>query len=163
MKTNNKLREALETLVDLVDTWKDHLPPAIRDGEVSSALNKANVVLDEPTKNCEVGTAKEQGERFTELCNQRRLHSKCPPGSCACCAIAWAQTPYDGCEMNCKDIDLSSIGAVCSSCAHALGFKPKNKTVGVWIGECEVCHKRKACTDLHHDWNPRKQSLAGKG
>jgi hypothetical protein len=48
-----KLRDALETLVDLVDAWKDHLPSAIRDGELSEALEKANSALDAPPRNCD--------------------------------------------------------------------------------------------------------------
>ncbi len=50
--------------------------------------------LATPLRNCDVGTAKEQGERFTNLCNQRRTHYQCPAGSCGCCALAWAQMPY---------------------------------------------------------------------
>ena len=56
-----------------------------------------------------------------------------------------------------KVIDLLAVGAVCEDCARTLGFTPKNKIVSVWIGECEVCHQRKPCTELLHDWNPPKR------
>ena len=37
------------------------------------------------------------------------------------------------------------------------GFTPEDKVVGVWMDECGVCHQRKPCTDLHHDWKPPKE------
>jgi hypothetical protein len=46
-----------------------------------------------------------------------------------------------------KDID-----SVCSKCAQSIGFVPKDKVVGVWMGECELCHEFKPCTNLWHDW-----------
>ena len=52
--------------------------------------------------------------------------------------------------------DYSKIGAVCFDCAKAAGFTQKKKIVGVWIGECDICHKQKTCTDLWHDWKPTK-------
>lgn len=56
-----------------------------------------------------------------------------------------------------KGVDISSVGAVCNDCARAAGFVPKDKTVGVWVGECEICHQRKPCTNLWHDWTKRKE------
>ena len=53
MQTNNKLREALETLVDIVDAWKDHLLPVIRDGELAKVIKKAEAALAEPPRNCD--------------------------------------------------------------------------------------------------------------
>ena len=65
--------------------------------------------------------------------------------------------------MNARDINLSNIHAVCGDCARTLGFTPKNKVVGVWMGECGVCHQRKPCTNLWHDWNPPKRGGHHKG
>ena len=53
METNNKLREALETLVDLVEAWQDHLPSAIREGELAKAIKKAEAALSAPPRNCD--------------------------------------------------------------------------------------------------------------
>ena len=63
--------------------------------------------------------------------------------------------------------DYTDIGAVCSDCARKAGFVPKKKTVGMWIGECDICHKEKPCTDLWHDWmltkkRKKKESEDGK-
>ena len=56
--------------------------------------------------------------------------------------------------------DLSHIGAVCRDCATKAGFAPKNKVVGVWINECGICHEKKPCTHLCHDWIPKKKGGA---
>lgn len=106
MQTNNKLREALETLVDVVEAWQDHLPSAIREGEVSAALDKANAALAEPVRNCEVGTLEEQAFRFAEFCDSWKVvddmtecdkcNGDCPLiGMDGECKLAWAQMPYE--------------------------------------------------------------------
>lgn len=48
--------------------------------------------------------------------------------------------------------EYDNVGDVCDRCARKAGFVPKDKIMGVWVGKCEICHKRKPCTDLHHDW-----------
>ena len=53
--------------------------------------------------------------------------------------------------------DYSNTRTVCFECARKAGFTPKNKTVGVWVDECGICHERKPCTDLLHDWIPPKK------
>ena len=52
--------------------------------------------------------------------------------------------------------DYTQIGAVCFDCAMAAGFTLKEKALGVWVGECDICHKQKPCADLWHDWVPPK-------
>ena len=51
--------------------------------------------------------------------------------------------------------DYSNIGTVCFDCAMKAGFVQKNKIVGAWIGECDICHQQKTCSDLWHDWVPK--------
>ena len=90
----NSLREALEALVEVVEAWKDHLPSAIRDGELSEALEKANSALALPRRNCDVGTAEEQMKRQHDtMCNTTKA---CPNSdwSCKKCFAEWAQMPY---------------------------------------------------------------------
>lgn len=100
MQTNNILREALEALVDVVEAWQDHLPSAIREGEVSAALDKANAALAEPVRNCEVGTVAEQAKRFeeyceSEVCKRKRCKSRAKALCIERCALEWAQMPYE--------------------------------------------------------------------
>ena len=53
--------------------------------------------------------------------------------------------------------DYSNIGAVCFDCAMKAGLVQKHKICGAWLGECDICHEQKPCTDLHHDWTSLKE------
>lgn len=44
--------------------------------------------------------------------------------------------------------------------AFSAGYTPKDKVIGVWMDECGICHKRKPCTDLVHDWRRVKNGDA---
>lgn len=55
-------------------------------------------------------------------------------------------------------MSLLNIQQVCFDCAKAHGFVPKDKVFGVWMGECEVCHKTKFCSNLYHDWQKKGKS-----
>jgi len=106
MKTNNTLREAL----DLVDEgFTEGCLDAPGDCPTKHDLHRVSVIrekvksaLAEPVKNCEVGTAEEQGKRFTEFCyknrNMERCCGDCPAfnrGGFAECELVWAQMPYE--------------------------------------------------------------------
>lgn len=54
-------------------------------------------------------------------------------------------------------IDYTNVGAVCFDCAKSAGFTPKRKVAGVWMDKCGICHERKPCTDLWHDWIKEKE------
>ena len=91
------MREAIETLVDLVNAWKDHLPPVIEE-EVSNALNKVEAVLSAPPRNCDVGTAEEQAERFHRSAIKCKSDLMRPCIGCVhlCyCYAQWMAKPYE--------------------------------------------------------------------
>lgn len=55
--------------------------------------------LKKSLRNCDVGTADEQAERFDEFCYNHRSREKgcgdCPLlDGVSCCELAWAQMPY---------------------------------------------------------------------
>ena len=54
--------------------------------------------------------------------------------------------------------DYSNVGAVCFDCAKKAGFKFNKVAASVWVGECGICHDRKTCTNLWHDWVPPKMT-----
>lgn len=100
METNNKMREALKDIGRLVE--QIHFLYSDYPSEIHEIARKVNAALAEPVKNSEVGTAEEQGERFSAYC---RTH-KHPESECLLCPLlgqtggycelAWAQTPYEG-------------------------------------------------------------------
>lgn len=97
MKTNSKQREALEAARDLIlPQCNGGTAFARACGEV---VNKIMSALAAPPRNCEVGTAEEQEERYLKLKREfvDRL-ARCPavghsfffPDS-----LYWAQMPYE--------------------------------------------------------------------
>ena len=74
--------------------------------EMANALDKAKATLAEPIRNCDVGTAEDQADRFYAFCEGHRFQSGikgmcsslCPCISCRgmChCIIKWSQMPYE--------------------------------------------------------------------
>lgn len=101
---SSKIRETLEEVVSILSTWTDHLPPVIQE-KAQEAIDKAEAALDEPLRNCEVGAAEEQTERFKDLCRKYR-RGPGPRANCKGCPIqhesqhvgctfAWSQMPYE--------------------------------------------------------------------
>lgn len=92
MQTNNKLREAVTKILNLTNSLDENCavdPVEIRD--------IAKAALAETVKNCDVGTAEEQEDRFRRYCNSRGTFC----GDCPLynnrrgeCRFAWAQMPY---------------------------------------------------------------------
>ena len=91
---------------DIMDEYKcrERGFPALLDLRYA-AIPKANAALAAPPRNCDVGTAEEQIERFNEFCNSEWRDSgdancdNCPlwvSGTIGKdCQIRWAQMPYE--------------------------------------------------------------------
>ena len=94
MQTNNKLREALKHIQNLADALD------LNEPNVIAILDTCRDALAEQVKNCDVGTAEEQVERWGTFCN--RYDDDCT--GCPCdaaytgtytqCFSQWAQMPY---------------------------------------------------------------------
>ena len=99
----SKIREALEEVVSILSTWTDHLPPVIQD-EVQEAIEKAEAALDEPLRNCDIGTAEEQAIRFHKYCSRQSQDDifclGCPLIKEERCELVWSQMPYEKGETN---------------------------------------------------------------
>ena len=99
-----KLREALEMLRELLGDLL-RLGDAEYHDDFSNFCDIIDAALSAPPRNCDVGTAQEQDERFHRFCVKHHT------GSCAgChnpvgdytvangvreCALVWAQMPYE--------------------------------------------------------------------
>jgi len=92
-------REALETVRKYV---KETTPDKVMLGVIEVWCDEA---LAKPPRNCDVGTAEEQAERFAKYCD--RFH-RC--NGCPCCGkmkynrceFIWAQMPYEAEEGGAK-------------------------------------------------------------
>ena len=102
---SSKLREALNQLLGLIDNEILVFSNGLDPSEVSNAqyqIDKADEALAEPVRNCDVGTAEEQLDRYGLFCQ-----NKCPVcenrHSCHICGeryrmkcmVAWSQMPYE--------------------------------------------------------------------
>ena len=99
-----KLREALKQASELNDLWFDTF--TLPDGATSIHDEIEDVIsaaLAAPPRNCDVGTAEEQYERYKKLCSRACL--SCPvhkefdfrKALRWSCQLIWAQLPYE-CE-----------------------------------------------------------------
>ena len=93
-----KLREAVACLVSEIEHRNilDDLGMFKRD-TLRGILNGVKNALAEPIRNCDVGTVREQEERFMEFCG----HCNCKSckltidGISGNCEIVWSQMPYE--------------------------------------------------------------------
>lgn len=53
--------------------------------------------------------------------------------------------------------EMEVKNSVCRECADRMGYEPKNKIVGAWVGECDFCGKRKSLMSLWHDFKKRER------
>jgi hypothetical protein len=87
MKVNNKYREVLENILT-------NFPGGL--GLYPEIYSQVTDVLKEPLRNCDVGTAREQKERFDNYCESIECN-KCPAyfDKSIDCGIWWSQMPYE--------------------------------------------------------------------
>ena len=87
----NEIRSRLSYLYERLDGTFD--PPALKE-----VYEIARTALSAPPRNCDVGTAEEQEERFTKFCRGQDCKRTCPfsddydPYRCE---FAWGQMPYE--------------------------------------------------------------------
>lgn len=95
------MRDALEWIVNLAPEY----PARGVDWNAlaADAFLTASAALAKPARNCDVGTAEEQAERFKQFCldnhSAEHLCSRCPLGKrlgndVDMCQLHWAQMPY---------------------------------------------------------------------
>ncbi len=94
------MREALADIADICDGKKGQ----ITSEERLIIYNLAKTARALPFRNCDVGTAEEQAERFYNFCvrNSGSINGMCDP-KCPCiaspdkchCMCKWAQMPYE--------------------------------------------------------------------
>jgi hypothetical protein len=90
-----KMREALEKVVEIAKReWN-----AFRETAAMYEMHKiCTAALAEPLRNCDVGTAEEQEERYIKLKREhvdRILRCPAEPGSYFPDSLYWAQMPYE--------------------------------------------------------------------
>ena len=91
------IRENNDTLIGRMDALKLEEEA----GRIEVAWKREReAALSAPPRNCDVGTAEEQAERFAEYCDseackRNRCKSRAKALCIERCAIAWSQMPYE--------------------------------------------------------------------
>ena len=84
------MREALET-ISKCDTSKEE--------DCYTLYRVCEAALSALPRNCDIGTAEEQSERYEKFCYAHRSREKgcggCPLCDIVCCGFAWLQMPYE--------------------------------------------------------------------
>lgn len=100
-----KMRDALSDVVGLLESILEAFSNGtggVYMSDVAEAIDNANAVLAEPIRNCDVGTAEEQAERFKKFCfgHQTPWHgcTNCAVLMSEKCALTWGQMPYEAKE-----------------------------------------------------------------
>ena len=97
-----KMREALEQIHELLSIGGS--PDTAMCIRYEAAYQMAKEALSAPPRNCDVGTAEEQADRFHSFCNKRQsgiqglCSQQCPCILCCSmsqCLTKWAQMPYE--------------------------------------------------------------------
>ena len=96
------MRDALEEvrfyLPHFLQYMRLHREDEEAGGYYGRILDVVNVGLSGHPRNCDVGTAEEQYERFVRWCASRNMKDCWGVGcgvSCRKCLIAWSQMPYE--------------------------------------------------------------------
>ena len=117
MKLNlERMRAALREAADVATNALEHQPEATGEcwqhlsaavGKVHQATRLGWANLVNPPRNCDVGTEKEQSERYKAYCRKHFTPDQLGGNCRACplkdirgwsCQLAWAQMPYEEAE-----------------------------------------------------------------
>lgn len=94
-----KMRKALGEAADALEDCLRAFGPMLGEAKETAfrqCLSEAWEAQEAPARNCDVGTAKEQDERYRSYCSSKGCRNcPCDDSGCADCSFAWAQLPYE--------------------------------------------------------------------
>jgi hypothetical protein len=106
------MREALKHIKDRLPHMLQYMRVHWEDASAGGYFDELMLVIDAalaaPARNCDVGTAEEQTERFDKFChaniNTQRCCGDCPAFRTTRddCELVWAQLPYEAKEGGAK-------------------------------------------------------------
>ena len=92
-----KIRWAFASIADYAKAAACHTEDAHLLGYLNQIERSAEDAISAPPRNCDVGTAEEQSERFIEFCAGKDCGRTCPLSDdyYSRCEFAWEQMPYE--------------------------------------------------------------------
>lgn len=101
---SSKLREVLDKIGNISAFVAENCGNADTAKYMNDIISTVQEALAEPLRNCEVGTAEEQIERFVSFCNSHKC-PECPLEYASHsftyeCYARWSQMPYETVQTN---------------------------------------------------------------
>jgi len=100
--SNSVIKEALNHSLVMIHKLHYLARSTELDNETKKCVDEIESVMSLPVRNCDVGTASEQAERFDEFCDMQCLSgcSNCPCNTKPMitdieCFSNWSQMPYE--------------------------------------------------------------------
>ena len=97
-----KMREAVEEIIEKIDAWRTD--GTMEHWQYSQLFDIADAALALPLRQCDVGTAEEQVDKFGTFCISNKTTIPLPEKCTRCrirgeanvhkCMFEWAQLPY---------------------------------------------------------------------
>lgn len=89
--------KAMRKALECIDSIAKYLEAGtIRDVQHAyrNIQDRVRIALAAPPRNCDVGTAEEQYERYSRFCDSYECSPRCPLYNASECSLHWAQMPY---------------------------------------------------------------------
>ena len=91
---------SITELIEQLKAMPEKMEGCNSEGEIGVInTHKLAEELKKSLRNCDVGTAEEQSERYEKFCYAHRSREKgcggCPLCDIVCCGFAWLQMPYE--------------------------------------------------------------------
>lgn len=101
MNANEQIREAIGKILWCCQWMYDHTSDESVKSHLVEPIQLAKAALALPRRNCDVGTAEEQGNRMRRFCAKQKRNGIINCGYCQIkhqyerdCTLDWAQMPY---------------------------------------------------------------------
>lgn len=93
---NDKIKEAFDKIANISTFVAENCGNADTAKYMDDILSTVREAVSEPIKNCNVGTADEQYNRFVYCCSRRKIPCrKSYTQGCVECFAKWSQRPYE--------------------------------------------------------------------
>lgn len=97
---NDKIKEAFNKIANISTFVAENCGNADTAKYMNDIINIVQKAVSEPLKNCNVGTADEQYNRFVYCCSSRKIPCrKSYTHGCVECYAKWSQRPYEKDEV----------------------------------------------------------------
>ena len=89
------MREALDRIGNIAGFVAENCGDQQTATYMTDIISDVQAALAKPPRNCDVGTAEEQAERYFDYCKRYPMCEGCPHCAISECELAWGQMQYE--------------------------------------------------------------------